>query len=120
MSTEQPFFSTDTPLLRGAPKRPTVHTVHVRFSPAQGPRLRRRTPAPVDPYWTERPMLMERVDGSYDLIGTTTSLDTLVQWILSHGPNAEVQGPAELRRRIRAEARGIARLYAEENGSHTH
>jgi len=92
-----------------------LHTVHVRFAPAQGRRLRAPTTFwPGDALWTERPLLMERADGSYDLIGTTARLDGLVRWLLSHGTDATIEAPARLRRRVAAEARRILRKYGSE------
>jgi predicted DNA-binding transcriptional regulator YafY len=57
---------------------------------------------------------MARVDGSYDLIGTTARPKALARWVLSHGADAEVTGPERLRRRVVAEARRIVRQYASE------
>jgi predicted DNA-binding transcriptional regulator YafY len=61
--------------------------------------------------WTERPLLLQRADGSYDLIGTTAHLDRLARWVLSHGPAARVQAPDRLRRRVAAEARRVLQKY---------
>ncbi|MFB6231197.1 MAG: WYL domain-containing protein [Salinibacter sp.] len=93
------------------------HSVHVRFAPSQGRRLRRSEPFRAEDgpsLWVERPVLMERVDGTYDLIGTTAHLDALVRWVLSHGADAEVTGPDRLRRRVACEAWRIWTKYTDE------
>jgi hypothetical protein len=92
-------------------------SVHVRFPSSQGRRLQRPEPTTCgdgQALWTERPILMGRADGTYDLIGTTTHLDGLVRWILSFGTDAAVMGPDRLRRRVAAEARQIAKKYEAE------
>lgn len=92
-------------------------TVHIRFAPSQGRRLQRSEPTPCGegrPLWTERPLLIRRANGMYDLIGTTRHLDGLARWILSFGVHAQVRSPNRLRRRVAAEARRIVRLYDEE------
>lgn len=109
MSTEPAPPASPAP--EGAADASARRTVHVRFAPAQGARLRRPTPPPFASLWTERPVLMERADGSYDLIGTTAHLDGLVRWILSHGAAATVEAPARLRRQVAAEAHRIWRRY---------
>jgi len=86
-------------------------TVHVRFAPAQARRLRRPTPAPFGDLWAERPLLMERADGTFDLVGTATRMDGLVRWILSHGADATVEAPDRLRRRVVAEAQCVVQKY---------
>ena len=93
------------------------HSVHVRFAPSQGRRLRRPEPFPCgedQSLWVERPVLMERADGTYDLIGTTARPDALARWILSHGAAAEVTEPERLRQRVAAEARRIVQRYGGE------
>lgn len=90
--------------------------VHVRFSPSQGRRLRRSEPSTCGEgraLWTDRPLLMQRADGTYELIGTSDNLAGLARWILSHGADAEVQGPERLRRRVAAEARRVLRQYSD-------
>lgn len=89
------------------------HTVHVRFAHTQGRRLRTSgTDAATErPLWVERPLLLERADGSYDLIGTTAHLDRLARWVLSHGTAARVQAPDRLRRRVAAEAQRVLQKY---------
>ena len=92
-------------------------SVHVRFAPSQGRRLRRPEPFPCgedQSLWVERPVLMERADGTYDLIGTTARPDALARWILSHGAAATVAGPERLRQRVAAEARRIVQRYGGE------
>lgn len=59
-------------------------------------------------------MVMERADGTYDLIGTSPHLDGLARWVLSFGTDATVEGPASLRRRVAAEARRIVQKYESE------
>lgn len=93
-------------------------SVHVRFPPSQGRRLRRPEPTTCgdgQALWAERPTVMERVDGTYDLIGTSTHLDGLARWVLSFGTDATVEGPERLRRRVAAEARRIAKRYSSED-----
>ena len=93
------------------------HSVHVRFAPSQGRRLRRPEPFPCgedQSLWVERPVLMERADGTYDLIGTTARPDALARWILSHGAAATVAGPERLRQRVAAEAQQIAKKHEAE------
>lgn len=89
-----------------------LHTVHLRFAHTQGRRLRTAgTDVAEGPLWTERPLLLERADGAYDLIGTTAHLDRLARWVLSHGVAATVEAPDRLRHRVAAEARRIWRQY---------
>ena len=92
-------------------------SVHVRFAPSQGRRLRRPEPFPCgedQSLWVERPVLMERADGTYDLIGTTARPDALARWILSHGAAATVAGPERLRERVVAEARRVWERHTDE------
>ena len=92
-------------------------SVHVRFAPSQGRRLRRPEPFPCgedQSLWVERPVLMERADGTYDLIGTTARPDALARWILSHGAAATVAGPERLRERVAAEARRVWEGHTDE------
>lgn len=89
-------------------------SVHVRFPPSQGRRLRRAEPTTCGdgrPLWTERPTVMKRADGTFDLIGTTTNVDGLTRWLLSFGPDATVEGPASLRQRVAAEAQQVLEQY---------
>ncbi len=88
--------------------------VHLRFSHAAGRRLRRPEPTHCPekgPLWTERPMLLKRADGTYELIGTSRNLPGLARWVLSFGPDAEVRSPTRLQRRVEAEARRVWRTY---------
>ena len=92
-------------------------SVHVRFPSSQGRRLQRPEPTTCGDgraLWAERPILMERADGTYDLIGTTTHLDGLARWVLSFGTDATVKGPDRLRRRVAAEAQQVAKKYEAE------
>lgn len=94
-----------------------LRSIHIQFAPSQGSRLRRSASMTVrkgKPLWAERPMLLERVDGTYELVGTSTNLDGLTRWILSHGADAEVKGPERLRWRVAAEARRIVQRYDSE------
>ena len=93
-----------------------LHTVHVQFASTQGRRLRSATRFPPGPsLWTERPLLMERADGTYDLIGTTAHLDRLARWVLSHGTGATAAAPEPLRRRVATEARRIWHRYQSDD-----
>lgn len=95
-------------------RRPAVH---VRFPPTEGRRLRRPEPTSCPgeaPLWSERPILMKRADGTYELIGTAENLKGLARWILSFGARADVRSPERLRRRVAAEARRIWMRYDEE------
>lgn len=92
-------------------------TVAIRFASTQGARLKRAAPgggSVRQGLWVERPLLLKRADGTYDLIGTTARPDRLVRWVLSHGAAAEVRSPARLRRRVAAAARRIWRQYENE------
>lgn len=84
--------------------------VHVRFLPVCGHRLQRREPL-TDTYgrslWTERPLLLARQDGTYDLIGTTHNLGGLARWVLGFGAFATVEGPPALCRRVAREAHRV-------------
>lgn len=94
----------------------SLHTVHVRFAHTQGRRLRAPTAAENTgdaSLWVERPLLMQRADGSYDLVGTTARLGRLVPWILSHGTAATVVGPERLQHRVACEARRVWEHYHE-------
>jgi predicted DNA-binding transcriptional regulator YafY len=89
-------------------------TVHIRFASTQGVHLQRPASEGASArqgLWVERPLLLERADGTYELIGTTARPARLVRWVLSHGAAAEVRSPARLRRRVTAEAKRIARQY---------
>lgn len=93
------------------------YSVHIRFAPSQGRRLRRPEPFFGDngsSLWVERPVLMERADGTYDLIGTTARPGALARWVLSYGPDAEVTGPERLQRRVADEARRVWKKYTDE------
>lgn len=111
-------MSSPTPTAREAreadgPQRPPA--VHVRFSASVGQRLRRPEPTTCSDgraLWTERPILMERADGTYELIGTSRNLEGLARWVLSFGASAEVQGPDRLKRQVAAEARRVWRQHA--------
>mgnify|MGYP000040523796 CR=1 FL=1 len=59
-------------------------------------------------------MLVERANGTYELIGTTTRPERLARWMLSHGTDAEVRSPARLRHRVAAEARRVWEQYQDD------
>ena len=104
-----------TPPARRA--EPETTTVAVRFASTQSARLKRAAPVVAcvrQGLWVERPLLLERDNGTYDLVGTTARPDRLVRWVLSHGAAAEVRSPARLRRRVAAAANRIARQYETE------
>lgn len=91
-------------------------SVHVRFPHVEGQRLRCSEPTNFpgeEPLWTRRPVLMERADGTYELIGTSRNLEGLARWILSFGTNAEAKGPSQLRQQVAAEARRVWRQYED-------
>ncbi len=95
----------------------SASTVYIRFSPSQGPRLRRPEPTTCgdgSPLWVKRPILMQRASGTYELIGTSRNLEGLVRWVLSHGTDAEVRGPEVLRQQIAVQARSVWRQYVDD------
>jgi predicted DNA-binding transcriptional regulator YafY len=67
-----------------------------------------------EPLWAERPLLMERADGTYELIGTSRNLEGLARWILSFGSSAEVRSPDRLAQQVARQARRVWRRYAGE------
>lgn len=94
----------------------TARSVYVRFAPSEGRRLRRPEPTSCPdeaPLWADRPILMKRADGTYELIGTSRNLEGLARWVLSFGASAEVRGPAPLERLVAAEARRVRQKYDE-------
>ena len=113
MPPSDPTSSTDSAC---RPERRRL-AVHVRFPSSEGRRLRRPEPTSCPgeaPLWAERPILMERADGTYELIGTAENLQGLARWILSFGARAEVRSPDRLRRRVAAEARRICNRYDDQ------
>lgn len=82
------------------------YSVHVRFAPSAGHNAR---PA----RWAEPPLTLRRANGALEVIGQSSDLTGLMRWVLSYGAYAEVLGPEVLRRRMAAEARRVARFYAE-------
>lgn len=89
------------------------HAVCVRFSSQQNRRLRQPDPlasANGGPIWDERPLLLERSDGTYELMGLSSNLEGLVRWVLSFAGDAEVESPVALRRRVRRAACRIVAL----------
>ena len=98
----------------GATGDPSV--VHLRFVQTAGRRLKRSEPTTCpgeEPFWTERPLLIKRADGTYELIGTSRNLDGLARWVLSFGTDATVEAPARLHRRVAAEAQRVWKQYDE-------
>lgn len=96
----------------GASDAPSA--VHVRFVPAAGRRLRRPEPTSCPekgPLWAERPLLIERASGAYELIGTSRNLDGLARWILSFGTGAEVRAPNQLQTQVARHAQRIWQQY---------
>ena len=99
------------PAPESEPKR---HCVCICFTASQKRRLCRSEPmccGDGGPRWTDRPLLLERLDGRLQLIGTTADLDGLARWILSFAGDAEVESPPALRRRVHAAAHQITTLY---------
>jgi hypothetical protein len=92
-------------------------SVHIVFAHTQGPRLRRSGSADcggTECLWTERPILMARPSGVYELVGTTENMEALARWVLSHGAAAEVKGPLRLQRRVAVEARRVWHTYRDQ------
>ena len=88
--------------------------VHLRFAQAAGRRLKRSEPTTCpgeEPFWTERPLLIKRADGTYELIGTSRNLGGLARWVLSFGTSAEVFAPSPLQRRVTLLARRVWKQY---------
>ena len=88
--------------------------VHLRFARVAGERLRRPEPTSCPkegPFWTERPMLLKRADGTYELIGTSRNLQGLARWVLSFGTSAEVRCPERLQREVALQARRVWQEY---------
>lgn len=63
------------------------------------------------PIWDERPLLLGRNDGTYELMGISSNLKGLARWVLSFAGDAEVESPRVLRRRVRRTAQRIVDLY---------
>ena len=90
------------------------HAVCVRFSSQQNRRLCQPDPlasANGGPIWDARPLLLERSDGTYELMGLSSNLEGLVRWVLSFAGDAEVESPVALRRRVRRAACRITELH---------
>lgn len=90
------------------------HAVCVRFSSRQNRRLSQPDPlscANGRPIWDERPLLLKRADGTYELMGLSSNLEGLAQWVLSFAGDAEVESPVALRRRVRRAACRITELH---------
>lgn len=81
-----------------------AHPARVWFAKAAQERARRESYA----------TLVEETkrDGGAEFSFYTTSYEWTARWLLSFGANAEAVEPAELRRRVRAEAEAIARRHA--------
>ena len=92
--------------------------VHLRFARVAGERLQRPEPTSCPkegPFWTERPMLLKRADGTYELIGTSRNLQGLARWVLSFGTSAEVRCPEQLQREVALQARCVWQKYETQN-----
>lgn len=87
--------------------------VHLRFPGEQKRRLRRNEPltcAGGEPIWTERPLLLQRVDGSFDLIGSSDNLGGLARWILSFATDVRAVSPPVLRQNVHDLASAVVDL----------
>ena len=62
--------------------------------------------------WHESQRFRQAKDGSAILELELGGLEEIERWVLSWGSHVRVLEPSELRRRIRAEAESVARLYA--------
>lgn len=99
-----------------SPAPPEVRSVHVRFRPLEGRRLQRPEPTTCPDkgaLWAERPILIKRANGTYELMGTSRNLEGLARWILSFGPGAEVRSPERLKRQVALQA---WRVWAKYDG----
>jgi len=93
--------------------------VHLRFPATERRRLCRRehiTCADGHQIWTERPLLLERVDGFYELIGTSANLSGLARWILSFAADAKVESPPVLQEKVQHLARRVVQVYSSDDG----
>jgi len=91
--------------------------VHLRFPAKQKHRLQRREPvscADRKPIWTERPLLLQRSDGTFELIGNSANLSGLARWILSFAIDVKVVHPHSLQRRVHDLASAVAQIYKTE------
>jgi hypothetical protein len=87
----------------GAPE--DARGVYLRFSGRCRRRLERperQTDRQGRPLWTERPLLVRRDGGAYDLIGTSANLRGLARWVVGFGRDADVRSPRRLRRLVAA------------------
>lgn len=94
---------------------PDGYAVCVRFASGQKRRLCRPEPTMCgdgQPIWDERPLLLGRNDGTYELMGISSNLEGLARWVLSFAGDAEVESPRALRRRVRRIAGRIVQVYA--------
>lgn len=94
------FFSNALGVLGGSRN----FRVRVRFSARVADRVRERV-------WHDSQELTELPAGQIELSMKLGALPEVEGWILSWGPEAEVLGPAELRKRVAASASALARLY---------
>ncbi len=95
------FFANALGVLGG----PGDFTVVIRFSAAVADRVRERE-------WHESQQSRDLPDGGLEMTLRLGALAEVEGWILGWGPEAEVQRPPELRRRLAAAAARLAALYA--------
>lgn len=80
------------------------HRVVIRFQPEVAGQIRER-------FWHESQETKELADGGLELRLHLNSLDEIQRWIIGWGDGAEIMAPPELRARIKAVARAVARIY---------
>jgi proteasome accessory factor B len=79
--------------------------VHLRFAGEAALRVR-------ESVWHHSQRLVEREDGSCDLLMTVGGTREIMPWVLGWGADVEVLEPAELRAEVAAHATRLAALYA--------
>jgi proteasome accessory factor B len=83
-----------------------AYDVRLKFSPLVGPNV-----AEVNWHKTQRVAWDD--DGAVHFSATVDGLDEIVWWVLGYGPEVEVVGPPELRRRVAEMARRTLALYGK-------